>query len=74
MVRLWQGRPKLERPLPQQSGLRGGTTAVADDAYLRESIRETFGEIVNGFEKTDTGMPSYEGVISTPIESLILIH
>ena len=51
----------------------GGITALADEGYLRESIREPAAKIVKGFEKTDTGMPSYEGVISdSQIEALIL--
>jgi len=50
-----------------------GTKTVANEAYLRESIREPSIKVVKGFEKSDTGMPSYEGVINdTQIESLIL--
>jgi cytochrome c2 len=50
-----------------------GSKTVANEAYLRESIREPSIKIVSGFEKSDTGMPSYEGVISeAQIESLIL--
>jgi len=51
----------------------GGITAVADEAYLRESIRLPAAKIVHGFEKSETAMPSYEGVISdAQIEAVIL--
>lgn len=47
--------------------------AVADEAYLRESIKEPAAKVVRGFEKSEAGMPSYEGVISdAQIEALIL--
>jgi len=50
-----------------------GVTVLADEAYLRESIREPAAKIVRGFDKTDTGMPSYEGVISdAQIEALVV--
>jgi cytochrome c2 len=46
---------------------------LADEAYLRESIKEPTAKFVKGFEKSDAGMPSYEGVISdAQIEALIL--
>ena len=49
------------------------TKAVADEAYLRQSIREPSAKVVRGFEKSDTAMPTYEGLISDPqIEALIL--
>ena len=50
----------------------GGRT-VADEAYLRESISEPNARIVRGFDKSDTGMPSYQGVITdTQVEALML--
>jgi glucose/arabinose dehydrogenase/cytochrome c551/c552 len=50
-----------------------GTRAVALEDYLRESIREPTAKVVSGFDKSDTGMPSYEGVISdAQIEALVL--
>ena len=53
--------------------LAGGAKAVADEAYLRESITEPAAKVVRGFDQTDTGMPSYEGVISdAQIDALIL--
>ena len=50
-----------------------GTKAKADEAYFRESIREPALRVVAGFDKSDTGMPSYEGVINdSQIEALVL--
>ena len=50
-----------------------GSKTVADETYLRESIKEPAAKVVRGFDKSDTGMPSYEGVISdSQIEALLL--
>lgn len=65
---------------PSWKGLYGGQVDIfgkgkvtADEAYLRESIKDPTAKIVKGFEKSDAGMPSYEGVISdAQIEALIL--
>ena len=47
--------------------------AVADEDYLRESIKEPAAKVISGFDKSDTGMPSYEGVITdSQIEALVL--
>ena len=63
----WKGLFGSERTLA--SGLR----IQADEAYLRESIREPTAKVVAGFDKSDTGMPSYEGVLSdSQIEALVL--
>jgi glucose/arabinose dehydrogenase/cytochrome c2 len=45
----------------------------ADEAYLRESITNPTAKVVKGFEKFDTGMPIYAGIL-TPgqIESLVM--
>ena len=49
------------------------STTLADAVYLRESIWEPSRRVVNGFEKSDAGMPSYEGVLSEgQIECLVL--
>ena len=49
-----------------------GSFRIADETYLRESIREPGARIVKGFEKSDAGMPSYEGVLTDlQIEALI---
>jgi cytochrome c oxidase subunit 2 len=46
---------------------------VADEAYLRESIVEPAAKIVSGYERGDSGMPSYAGVLtSQQVESIIL--
>ena len=51
----------------------GVLNAMADDAYLRESILEPSAKIVSGYETGGAGMPSYAGVLTDPqIESLIL--
>lgn len=50
-----------------------GTIGMANEAYLQQSIREPAARVVSGFDKSDTGMPSYEGVLSdAQIQALIL--
>ena len=50
-----------------------GSKRLADEAYLRESIKAPAAKVVRGFEKSEAGMPSYEGVMSdAQIEALIL--
>ncbi|MBX3743898.1 MAG: cytochrome c [Verrucomicrobiae bacterium] len=62
----WKGLFRSERMLTD------GRVVVADEAYLRRAIREPDAEVVRGFEGTDTGMPSYEGVLTdTQIEALV---
>lgn len=52
--------------------LADGSSVDADSAYLRESIREPAARVVSGYQATDTGMPSYEGVLTeAQIEALI---
>ena len=41
-----------------------GTSAVADADYLRQSIIEPSAKVVRGFEKAESGMPIYGGVLS----------
>lgn len=56
-----------------QRQIVGGSKVVADEAYLRESIKEPAAKVLSGFEKNDTGMPSYEGIATeAQIEALIL--
>ncbi len=65
---------------PTWKGLAGSTVRFADNTtapataeYLRQSIREPAARIVKDFNKSDTGMPSYEGVLTDPqIEALVL--
>jgi cytochrome c2 len=53
--------------------LTNGRKVVADEAYLRESIIEPNATVVSGFDKSDAGMPSYQGVINdAQVEALIL--
>ncbi len=53
--------------------LADGAKVAADEAYLRESILTPAAKIVRGFEKTDTAMPSYAGLVSdAQINALIL--
>jgi mono/diheme cytochrome c family protein len=50
-----------------------GTTAVADADYLRESIRKPAAKIVKDFDKSDAGMPSYEGILTdAQVEALVV--
>lgn len=53
--------------------LANGQSVLADEAYLRESILDPGAKIVAGYDKSETAMPSYEGLLSAPqVESLIL--
>lgn len=57
----------------RQRDFKGGEPAIADEAYLREAILDPTAKVVLGFEKNDTGMPSYAGVLTdAQIEALIL--
>uniref|UniRef100_UPI003593BA30 c-type cytochrome n=1 Tax=Persicitalea sp. TaxID=3100273 RepID=UPI003593BA30 len=60
----FQGLYGAKRPLED------GSTVVADDAYLRESILNPTAKIIKGY---NAEMPSFEGILSdTDIESVIL--
>ena len=49
------------------------TPVVADETYLRQSIREPTAAVVSGFDRGGVGMPSFAGVLSDEqIESVIL--
>lgn len=53
--------------------LKDGKKALADEAYLRESILNPSAKVVKGFEKFDAGMPIYAGILNdSQIESLVL--
>jgi len=46
---------------------------IADEAYLRQSIREPSAAVVLGFDRGGSGMPSFAGVLSDPqVDSVIL--
>jgi mono/diheme cytochrome c family protein len=48
------------------------TSAVADEAYLRQSITDPSAKVIRGFEKLEAGMPIYGGVLSdSQIDSVI---
>lgn len=60
----FQGLYGAKRPLED------GTTVIADEAYLRESILNPSAKIVKGYNPE---MPSFQGILSdTDIESVIL--
>ena len=65
----WKGLFGAERDIAK--GMKG--KLKADEAYLRESITNPSAKVVKGFEKFDTGMPIYAGILNdSQIESLIL--
>jgi glucose/arabinose dehydrogenase/cytochrome c551/c552 len=65
----WKGLYDSEREIAK--GMKGKVKADAD--YLRESILNPSAKVVKGFEKFDTGMPIYAGILNeSQIESLIL--
>jgi cytochrome c2 len=65
----WKGLFGTERDIAK--GFKG--KVKADEAYLRESITNPSAKVVKGFEKFDTGMPIYAGILNdSQIESLIL--
>jgi mono/diheme cytochrome c family protein len=52
---------------------KGVLRATADEAYLRESILDPAAKVVSGYERGESGMPSYAGVLDDrQIDSLIL--
>ena len=65
----WKGLFGTERDIAK--GMK--SKVKADEAYLRESILNPSAKVVKGFEKFDTGMPIYAGILNdSQIESLIL--
>ena len=57
----------------QRSYAKGVLRAVADEAYLRESILQPTAKVVTGYERGEAGMPSYAGVLTDgQIESILL--
>jgi len=64
----WRGLYRAKRVL-----LNDGSTVVADEAYLRESIVAPTAKVAKGAVNGEAGMPAYAGVLSDEqIESLIL--
>ena len=63
----WKGLYGKKRELAK------GATVTADDMYLRESILTPAAKTVKGYERVETGMPVYAGVLTdSQVESLIL--
>ena len=49
------------------------TPVIADEAYIRQSLREPSAAIVVGFDRGGSGMPSFAGVLSdAQVESVVL--
>jgi mono/diheme cytochrome c family protein len=64
----WKGLYGSER-----SYAKGTMRTVADDAYLREAILEPAAKIATGYERGESGMPSYAGVLSqAKLDAVIL--
>ena len=54
---------------------KGVLRITADEAYLRESILEPAAKVVSGYERGESGMPSYAGVLNDrQVESVILFR
>ena len=52
---------------------KGVLRTPGDEAYIRESILEPAAKVVSGFERGESGMPSYAGVLNEQqIEAIIL--
>ena len=64
----WKGLHGSER-----SYAKGVLRTTADEAYLRESILAPTAKVVTGYERGESGMPSYAGVLSdAQLEAIIL--
>jgi glucose/arabinose dehydrogenase/cytochrome c551/c552 len=56
-----------------RSYAKGVLRTTADEAYLREAILDPAAKVVSGYERGESGMPSYAGVLNDrQIESVIL--
>ena len=52
---------------------KGVLRTTATEAYLRESILEPAAKVVAGYERGESGMPSYAGVLNEQqVESILL--
>ena len=64
----WKGLYGSERTYA-----KGVLTVRADDDYLRESILDPTARVVSGYERGESGMPSYAGVLTPQqIDAIIL--
>lgn len=71
----WKGIFGSERDIGKMAGenVKKALKVKADESYLRESITHPNAKVVKGFEKFDTGMPIYAGILNeSQIESLVL--
>jgi mono/diheme cytochrome c family protein len=52
---------------------KGVLRTTADEAYIRESILEPAAKVVAGYERGESGMPSYAGVLNEQqVEAIVL--
>ena len=52
---------------------KGVLRVTADEAYIRESILDPAAKVVAGYERGESGMPSYSGVLNEQqVESILL--
>ena len=66
----WQGRYGSERIIVVDGERQLQT---ANEAYLRESILDPLAKLVKGFEKGESAMPSYAGVLTEiQVDALLL--
>ena len=71
----WKGIYGSEREIGKVDGkgVKKPVKVSADETYLHESIINPSAKVVKGFEKFDTGMPIYNGILNeSQIQSLIL--
>lgn len=71
----WKGIYGSDREIGKVDGksVKKTVRVSADETYLHESIINPSAKVVKGFEKFDTGMPIYNGILNeSQIQSLIL--
>ncbi len=67
----WMGLFNSERPVIIDKKKK---KAVADKAYLRESILDPLAKIVNGYQRGEYAMPSYAGVVTDDQVDALLLY
>lgn len=71
----WKGIFGSEREIGKVNGenVKKTLKVTADESYIHESIINPNAKVVKGFEKFDTGMPIYNGILNeAQIQSLTL--
>lgn len=64
--------PSLKGTFHSLRTFQDGTSRIADEEYMRESILDPQRRLVVGFDPNEVGMPSYRGILSeNQIESII---